>query len=105
MFANRSRISMRGGEGARAAAVIGESVGIPPHLSLSPGVRLVVDSRSTPQRPGTATIDREAEMTMSSVANKESARPWQARGAAGWLALAASPTFALMAWIAANAAP
>jgi hypothetical protein len=24
---------------------------------------------------------------------------------AGWLALAASPTFALMAWIAANAAP
>jgi hypothetical protein len=24
------------------------------------------------------------------------------RGAAGWLALAASPTFALMAWIAAN---
>jgi hypothetical protein len=26
----------------------------------------------------------------------------QARGAAGWLALAASPTFALMAWIAAN---
>jgi hypothetical protein len=50
-------------------------------------------------------MDREAEMTMSSVANKGSARPWQARGAAGWLALAASPTFALMAWIAANAAP
>ena len=44
-------------------------------------------------------------MTMSSVANKGSARPWQARGAAGWLALAASPTFALMAWIAANATP
>ncbi len=33
------------------------------------------------------------------------ARAWQAHGAAGWLALAASPTFALMAWIAANDAP
>jgi hypothetical protein len=44
-------------------------------------------------------------MTPSSAANKASARIWQARGAAGWLALAASPTFALMAWIAANDAP
>ena len=44
-------------------------------------------------------------MTTSSAANEESARAWQARGAAGWLALAASPTFALMAWIAANDAP
>ena len=41
-------------------------------------------------------------MTTSSAANQGSARAWQARGAAGWLALAASPTFALMAWIAAN---
>lgn len=41
-------------------------------------------------------------MTMSSAANNGSARAWQARGAAGWLALAASPTFGLMAWIAAN---
>jgi hypothetical protein len=45
-------------------------------------------------------------MTTSSAANAGSARAWQARGAAGWLALAASPTFALMAWIATNdAAP
>ena len=45
-------------------------------------------------------------MTMSSAANKASATAWQARGAAGWLALAASPTFALMAAIAGNdAAP
>ena len=44
-------------------------------------------------------------MTTSSAANKGSARAWQARGAAGWLGLAASPTFALMAWIAANDAP
>ena len=44
-------------------------------------------------------------MTTSVAAIKESARPWQARRAADWLALAASPTFALMAWIAANAAP
>jgi hypothetical protein len=41
-------------------------------------------------------------MTASSTANGGSARAWQVRGATGWLALAASPTFALMAWIAAN---
>jgi hypothetical protein len=44
-------------------------------------------------------------MTTSSAANKSGARAWQARGAAGWLGLAASPTFALMAWIAENHAP
>jgi hypothetical protein len=44
-------------------------------------------------------------MTPSSAANKASARIWQAGGAAGRLSLAASPTFALMAWIAANDAP
>jgi len=44
-------------------------------------------------------------MTTSSAANKGSASSWQARGAAGWLALAASPTFALMAWIATYDAP
>lgn len=41
-------------------------------------------------------------MTTSSAANKGSARARQARGVPDWLALAASPTFALMAWIAAN---
>jgi hypothetical protein len=44
-------------------------------------------------------------MTTSSAANKSGARAWQASGAAGWLGLAASPTFALMAWIAANHTP
>ena len=44
-------------------------------------------------------------MTTSSPANKSGARAWQARGAAGWLGLAASPTFALMALMAANHAP
>jgi hypothetical protein len=44
-------------------------------------------------------------MTTSSAANQGSARAWQARSAAGWLALAASPTFALTGWIAANDAP
>ena len=44
-------------------------------------------------------------MPASSAANDESARARQARGAAGWLALAAAPSFALMAWIAANDAP
>jgi hypothetical protein len=41
-------------------------------------------------------------MTTSSTANKPNGRPWQPLGSAGWLGLAASPTFALMAWIAAN---
>jgi hypothetical protein len=44
-------------------------------------------------------------MKTSAAANEDSARAWQVRGAAAWLALAASPTFALMAWIAVNAAP
>ena len=44
-------------------------------------------------------------MTTSSAANTGSAGAWQALGTAGWLALAASPVFALMAWIAANDAP
>ncbi len=44
-------------------------------------------------------------MITSSAANKGSARPRQARGGAGWLTLAASPTFALMAWIATDDAP
>jgi hypothetical protein len=41
-------------------------------------------------------------MTMSATANEGNASAWQARGVAGWLALAASPTFAVMALIAAN---
>jgi hypothetical protein len=38
-------------------------------------------------------------------ANKGNGWAWQPPGAAGWLSLAASPTFALMARIAANAPP
>jgi hypothetical protein len=41
-------------------------------------------------------------MTTSSAAKGEGTLAWQARGAGGWLALAASPTFTFMAWIAAN---
>ena len=41
-------------------------------------------------------------MTTPSTANASSAKAPQPRGAAGWLALAASPTFACMAWIAAH---
>jgi hypothetical protein len=45
-------------------------------------------------------------MTTSSAANHGRARVGQEPGATGWLTLAASPTFAFMAWIAANdAAP
>ena len=44
-------------------------------------------------------------MTTSSAANHGRARVGQEPGATGWLTLAASPTFALMAWIAANDAP
>ena len=41
-------------------------------------------------------------MTTSPAVNRANARTWPACGAAGWLALAASPTFALMAFAAAN---
>ena len=41
-------------------------------------------------------------MTTYSAANEGRARASQACGGAGWLGLAASPTFALMAGIAAN---
>jgi hypothetical protein len=44
-------------------------------------------------------------MTTSTVAMKRAATAWQARDAAGWMGLAASPVFALMAWIAATDAP
>jgi hypothetical protein len=44
-------------------------------------------------------------MTTCSATNKDSASAWQTRGAAGWLALAASPSFALMAWLTANDSP
>jgi hypothetical protein len=44
-------------------------------------------------------------MTTSSAANKGTGWVWQPPGAAGWLGLAASPSFALMAWIPANDAP
>ncbi len=44
-------------------------------------------------------------MTTSAATNQANPSDRQARGAAGWLALAASPTFALMAWGAANDAP
>ncbi len=44
-------------------------------------------------------------MTTSSAANKSVAQARQAPGAAGWLGLAASPTFTLMAWMATNQAP
>jgi hypothetical protein len=41
-------------------------------------------------------------MTTSSTAREASAAAWQIRSAAELLALAASPTFALIAWIAAH---
>ena len=41
-------------------------------------------------------------MTTCTPANKANPRTWPVRGVAGCLALAASPTFALMAWIGAN---
>lgn len=40
-------------------------------------------------------------MTASILAKKSEAPTWQTRDAASWLGLAASPTFALMAWISA----
>jgi hypothetical protein len=44
-------------------------------------------------------------MTTSIIAKKSNTRTWRARDAIGWIGLAASPTFAVMAWIAATDAP
>jgi len=44
-------------------------------------------------------------MTTSSATTKANASAGQPRGTNSWLALVASPTFALMAWIAVNDAP
>lgn len=41
-------------------------------------------------------------MTTSSAVDESRTGPWPAHGAVRWLALAAAPTFALMAWIAAT---
>ena len=38
----------------------------------------------------------------NSIAKRQNARVFNRRGATGWLGLAASPTFAAMAWITAN---
>ena len=44
-------------------------------------------------------------MTTSSATTKSNPSAGQPRSTTSWLALAASPTFALMAWIAVNDAP
>ena len=44
-------------------------------------------------------------MTTLTAAKKQNAGAWRARDATGWIGLAASPSFALMAWIAATDAP
>jgi hypothetical protein len=44
-------------------------------------------------------------MTTLTTAKRRNAGAWRARGAAGWIGLAASPTFALMAWIGVTDAP
>jgi hypothetical protein len=49
-----------------------------------------------------AIIDREPQMTKFPAENQVSATAWRARDVTGWLALAASPTFALMASTAAH---
>jgi hypothetical protein len=45
------------------------------------------------------------KITVLTAAKKRNAVAWRARDAAGWIGLAAPPTFALMAWIAATDAP
>jgi hypothetical protein len=44
-------------------------------------------------------------MTTPTAAKKRDTGMWRARDASGWIGLAASPTFAPMAWIAATDAP
>jgi hypothetical protein len=46
-----------------------------------------------------AKINRRIAMAQSTMARKRTANTEQTRNAAGWLGLAATPTFALMAWI------
>jgi hypothetical protein len=41
-------------------------------------------------------------MTTPTTAKPQNDAAWRARDAAGWISLAGSPTFALMAWIAAT---
>ena len=88
----------------RAAAVISEFIGIPPHLSLSPGVRLVVDFPLDPATAGNGDnrSGPENDNVLSSKPRKRNGL--RARGCR----LARSrglADFALMAWIAANVAP
>jgi hypothetical protein len=42
---------------------------------------------------------------LAAAAKTHDVGPWRARDAAGWIGLAATPAFALMAWIAATDAP
>jgi hypothetical protein len=44
-------------------------------------------------------------MARITAAKERTARVWRTRDTAGWISLAASPTFALMAWIAATDTP
>ena len=44
-------------------------------------------------------------MTTLMEAKQRNTWAWRPRDAAGWIGLAASPTFAVMAWIAATDAP
>ena len=75
---------------ARAAAVISESIGIPPHLSLPPF------PSSSPiylmKRGGGAKA-----MTMRTIETPDEPLAAGALGAGNWLRFAAAPTFALMA--------
>ena len=41
-------------------------------------------------------------MTTLTAAKERNARAWRARDTAGWIGLAAAPTFAVMAWITAT---
>jgi hypothetical protein len=44
-------------------------------------------------------------LTTSATTKKWNAGVWRPRNAAGWISLAASPGFAMMAWIVATGAP
>src|ERR1700677_2005112 len=82
---------------ARAAAVISESIAIPPHLSLppfpAPALSLSHEHQRRQNMMNAHTPNREAADEFS--ASPDGNAP--PLGAADWLRLAAAPTFAIMA--------
>jgi len=89
---------------ARAAAAINESMKIPTQLSLSPRSGSALGSASSSNRREWRQSGGTRTMATSS-ATRNGSTPDRRVSAAGWLALAAAPTFAVMACLTATGGP